>query len=47
MNIDSLGEKTIDQLYRADLVKRPADLYKLTLEDALNLEGFKNYQRKT
>lgn len=41
MNIDSLGEKTIDQLYQADLVRRPADLYSLTLEDALALEGFK------
>ena len=42
MDIDSLGERTIDQLYRLDLVKSPADLYDLKREDLLRLEGFKD-----
>ncbi len=42
MNIDSLGEKTIAQLYSLGLVKSPADLYDLTEEDLLKLEGFKS-----
>lgn len=41
MDISSLGERTIDQLYRLNLVKSPADLYDLTKEDILKLEGFK------
>jgi DNA ligase (NAD+) len=41
MDIDSLGEKTIEQLYRLGLVKSPADLYDLTREDIMKLEGFK------
>ncbi|HEY8512911.1 MAG TPA: NAD-dependent DNA ligase LigA [Cyclobacteriaceae bacterium] len=41
MDIESLGEKTIDQLYRLGLVKSPADLYDLTREDIMKLEGFK------
>ena len=41
MNIDSMGEKTIDQLYRSNLLRTPADLYDLTLEQVLELEGFK------
>ncbi len=41
MDIDSLGEKTIAQLYEAGLVKTPADLYFLTFEDIISLEGFK------
>lgn len=42
MDIDSLGEKTIEQLYKLDLVKSPADLYDLTKADVLKLEGFKD-----
>jgi DNA ligase (NAD+) len=42
MDIDSLGERTIDQLYKLDLVKSPADLYDLKREDILRLEGFKD-----
>jgi DNA ligase (NAD+) len=42
MDIDSLGERTIDQLYQLGLVKSPADLYDLKREDAMNLEGFKD-----
>ncbi|MFO7257739.1 MAG: NAD-dependent DNA ligase LigA [Bacteroidota bacterium] len=41
MDIDSLGEKTIEQLYRLGLVKSPADLYDLTRDDIMKLEGFK------
>jgi DNA ligase (NAD+) len=33
MDIDSLGERTIHQLYELDLVKSPADLYDLKRED--------------
>ena len=42
MDIDSLGERTIDQLYQLGLVKSPADLYDLKREDILRLEGFKD-----
>jgi DNA ligase (NAD+) len=42
MDIDSLGEQTIRQLYELGLVKSPADLYKLTREDILRLPGFKD-----
>lgn len=42
MDIDSLGERTIDQLYRLGLVKSPADLYDLKREDILRLDGFKD-----
>jgi DNA ligase (NAD+) len=41
MDIESLGERTIDQLYSLSLVKSPADLYKLTAQDIGRLEGFK------
>lgn len=41
MDIDSLGEKTIAQLYEAGLVNTPADLYDLTFDQILALEGFK------
>ncbi len=42
MDIDSLGERTIDQLYDLGLVKSPADLYDLTHEDLLRLDGYKD-----
>ncbi|HFC03888.1 MAG TPA: NAD-dependent DNA ligase LigA [Nitratifractor salsuginis] len=41
MNIDGLGEKIVQQLYEAGLVKDVEDLYHLTMEDLLKLEGFK------
>lgn len=41
MDINALGEKTIEQLYKKGMVKSPADLYELTLHDLLQLEGFK------
>jgi DNA ligase (NAD+) len=46
MDIDSLGEKTIGQLFDLGLVKTPADLYDLKKEDILKLEGFKELSTK-
>jgi DNA ligase (NAD+) len=40
MNIDSLGPETIDQLYQKELVRTPADLYKLNFEQVSKLERF-------
>ncbi len=40
MDIDGLGEKVVDQLVDGELVKHFADLYSLTAEDLLPLEGF-------
>jgi len=42
MDIDSLGGKTIEQMYKLGMVKSPADLYDLKAEDVLRLEGFKD-----
>ena len=41
MNIDSLGERTIELLYSAGLAKSPSDLYRLQYEEVIQLEGFK------
>ena len=41
MDIEGLSEKTALQLYDQMNVRDPADLYRLTMEDALSLEGFK------
>ncbi|MEO5599429.1 MAG: NAD-dependent DNA ligase LigA [Cyclobacteriaceae bacterium] len=41
MDIDSLGERTIDQLYLLGVVKSPADLYDLKRGDIMQLDGFK------
>ncbi|GAB3196388.1 DNA ligase (NAD+) [Pontibacter aydingkolensis] len=38
MNIDELGPKTIEQLYKAGYVSNAADLYDLTLEQLAGLE---------
>ncbi len=40
MDIDGLGEKIVDQLVDADLVDGFGDLYRLTEEKLLTLEGF-------
>jgi len=40
LDIDGLGEKTIEQLMNAGLVRDPADLYDLTEGDLLPLERF-------
>lgn len=42
MDIDSLGEQTIRQLFDLDLVKSPADLYDLKKEDLLQLDKVKD-----
>lgn len=41
MDIDHLGESTIDKLLDKDLIIDVSDLYTLTLEDILTLEGYK------
>jgi DNA ligase (NAD+) len=40
MDIEGLGEKTVFQLSDAGLVADPGDLYSLTVEQLLTLEGF-------
>jgi DNA ligase (NAD+) len=42
MDIDSLGERTIDQLFQLGMVRSPADLYDLKHEQVAQLEGFKD-----
>lgn len=46
MDIDSLGEMTIKQLFDLGLLKSPADLYDLKKEDIMQLEGFKELSTK-
>jgi DNA ligase (NAD+) len=41
LNIDGLGEKIIEQLFEAGLIKEFEDLFSLTKESLLSLEGFK------
>ena len=41
MNIDGLGEETIDLLFQQGLAKNIADLYELTYEQLFQLESFK------
>jgi DNA ligase (NAD+) len=40
-NIDGLGESTVNALFEAGLVKNISDIFKLTKDDVLKLEGFK------
>lgn len=40
MDIDGLGEKIVEQLVDKGLVRSPADLFTLTFEQIVNLEGF-------
>lgn len=42
MNIDGLGPAIVQQLLDRQLIKSPADLYTLTKEQLLTLEGFKD-----
>ena len=42
MDIDGLSEKTIEQFYEEFGVKTPDELFSLTKEDLLSLEGFKD-----
>ncbi|SUN76152.1 NAD-dependent DNA ligase [Streptococcus massiliensis] len=41
MNITGLGEKIVEKLFVEELVKDVAGIYRLTVEDLLELEGFK------
>jgi DNA ligase (NAD+) len=41
LNIDGLGDKIVEALYKAGLVHSVIDLYRLTMDDLLSLEGFK------
>lgn len=40
MDIEGLGDKTIEQLVDEKLIGSPADLFKLTFEQIIGLEGF-------
>lgn len=40
MNIDSVGEKAIEQFIEAKLIQEPSDLYRITKKDLLGLEGW-------
>ena len=40
MNIDALGYQTIRQMLDRGVIKTPADIYRLTREDVLQLDGF-------
>ncbi|MBF8721900.1 NAD-dependent DNA ligase LigA [Pseudomonas guariconensis] len=40
MDIDGLGEKSVEQLVDEGLIRSPADLYRLTFEQVVELEGF-------
>jgi DNA ligase (NAD+) len=46
MDINNLGERTIDLLYQKNKIKTPADLYTITYEDIYELEGFKDLSTK-
>ncbi|HFI0231469.1 TPA: NAD-dependent DNA ligase LigA [Streptococcus suis] len=41
MNISGLGSSIVEKLFLAGLVKDVADIYKLTVDDLLTLDGFK------
>ncbi|MCU4800578.1 NAD-dependent DNA ligase LigA [Halobacteria archaeon HArc-gm2] len=40
LDIEGLGEKIVEQLLDAGLVESPADLYELTVDDLVDLEGW-------
>jgi DNA ligase (NAD+) len=46
MNIDGLGEETIDLLYEQGLVKNISDLYELTYEQLIALDTFQEKKSK-
>jgi DNA ligase (NAD+) len=46
LDIEGLGEKTVEELVKKDMVKDIADLYSLTKEDFLKLEGFADKSAK-
>lgn len=46
MDIDTMGNKTIELLYDNGLVLKPSDFYSLSYDDIFNLEGFKDISTK-
>jgi DNA ligase (NAD+) len=46
LNIDGLGTKIVEQLFNEGLVKSVVDLFFLTMQDLLKLEGFKEKKAK-
>ncbi|MCZ7533505.1 MAG: NAD-dependent DNA ligase LigA [Acidimicrobiia bacterium] len=40
MDIEGLGYKTVDALVAADLIRDPSDIYSLTVDDLMGLEGW-------
>ncbi len=42
MNIAGLGSSIVEKLFKANLIHDVADIYRLTVEDLLTLEGFKD-----
>ncbi|UCM99508.1 NAD-dependent DNA ligase LigA [Sulfurimonas sp. SWIR-19] len=46
LNIDGLGSKIVEQLFNAGLVRSVLDLFDLTMEKLLQLEGFKEKKAK-
>jgi DNA ligase (NAD+) len=40
LDIDGVGEKLVGRLWELELVRRPPDLYRLTVENLLPLDGF-------
>jgi DNA ligase (NAD+) len=44
MDIDGVGDKLVEELFRLGLVRDPADLYRLRFDDLMQLKGFQ--QRK-
>ena len=41
MDIDGVGDRLVEDLFRLGLVRDPADLYRLRLDDLIGLRGFK------
>ena len=46
LNIDGLGEKIVEQLFNAGIIRRIEDIYSLTMDKLLKLEGFKEKKAK-
>lgn len=46
LDINTLGERTINMLYKKGFIKSPADLYDLTYDQVYQLEGFKELSTK-
>lgn len=46
LDIEGLSTKTVEQLYGELNVRKPSDLYDLTLEQLLSLDGFKELKAK-